>query len=153
MTGLITATVTLPNCETALVRSASGRGAWRTELAAMKDAAFQAHSTLFRAGLLNDNLLPLSHELMQGMMERDNLPSTPNSVVLGLIWPKHGRLRTFIRQGFLFSGMVRVRKINSQWYSQYPQSYRLYTRLIYTGIIRAPSPFFGKYAPAGRNGH
>jgi Dicer dimerisation domain len=44
------------------VRHAQGRNAWRTEQAAIKDAAFQAYMALYKAGLLNDNLLPLISE-------------------------------------------------------------------------------------------
>lgn len=41
----------------------------------MKDAAFQAYIALFRAGLLNDNLLPLNRERMLENEERVELPS------------------------------------------------------------------------------
>jgi hypothetical protein len=60
--GLITCTVTLPNCVKPSLRSARGRGTWRTERAAMKDAAFQCYAGLFKAGLLNDHLLPLTRD-------------------------------------------------------------------------------------------
>lgn len=62
ITNLITATVTLPNCLNLSVRSIAGTGSWRTERAAAQDAAFQAYVALHKAGLLNDNLLPLSHK-------------------------------------------------------------------------------------------
>ena len=60
--GLITCTVTLPNCVKSSLRSTRGRRGWRTERAAMRDAAFQCYVALFEAGLLNDHLLPLTHE-------------------------------------------------------------------------------------------
>jgi dsRNA-specific ribonuclease len=43
------------------LRSIAGIGLWRTERAAAQDAAFQAYVALHKAGLLNENLLPLSH--------------------------------------------------------------------------------------------
>jgi hypothetical protein len=58
--GLITCTVTLPNCVKSSLRSTRGRREWRTERAAMRDAAFQCYVALFEAGLLNDHLLPLT---------------------------------------------------------------------------------------------
>jgi dsRNA-specific ribonuclease len=60
--GVITATVTLPSCVSPDVRSARGLKGWLTERAAMKDAAFQCYAALYHAGLLNDNLLPLTHD-------------------------------------------------------------------------------------------
>ncbi|RFU33249.1 hypothetical protein B7463_g3061, partial [Scytalidium lignicola] len=60
-TKLIAATVVLPNCLNQSLRSTTGIGAWRSERAAAEDAAFQAYVALHKAGLLNDNLLPLSH--------------------------------------------------------------------------------------------
>ena len=60
--GFITCTVTLPNCVKSSLRSARGRRAWRTEKAAMKDAAFQCYAALYKAGLLNDHLLPLTRD-------------------------------------------------------------------------------------------
>jgi dsRNA-specific ribonuclease len=60
-TKLITATILLPNCLEPSLRSTTGVGQWRTEKAAEKDAASQAYIALYRAGLLNDHLLPLLH--------------------------------------------------------------------------------------------
>lgn len=60
--GLIGATVTLPNCLSAHVRHAASQRKWQTERVAKKDAAFQAYSALYEAALLNDNLLPLCHD-------------------------------------------------------------------------------------------
>lgn len=54
-----TATVTLPTSVDAKIRQHRGTGAWITERAARKDAAFQAYVALHKAGLVNDNLLPL----------------------------------------------------------------------------------------------
>lgn len=77
-TGLIIGEVTLPNCLISSVRHAQGRNAWQTEQAAMKDAAFQAYMALYKAGLLNDNLLPLKSECTS---EGEEIPNeAPSSV-------------------------------------------------------------------------
>ncbi|KAF2089842.1 hypothetical protein K490DRAFT_35448 [Saccharata proteae CBS 121410] len=57
--GFISSTVTLPTSVDAKVRKAQSRYSWTTERAARKDAAFQAYEALYKAGLVNDNLLPL----------------------------------------------------------------------------------------------
>lgn len=57
--GLVTATITLPNCVDPSVRTASSHREWRTERMAKKDAAFQAYVALYKKGLVNENLLPL----------------------------------------------------------------------------------------------
>jgi dsRNA-specific ribonuclease len=44
------------------VRFATSLESWATERLAKQDAAFQAYTALFRAGLINDNLLPARHE-------------------------------------------------------------------------------------------
>jgi hypothetical protein len=61
-THLITARVALPNCLETSLRTVAGRKEWRTERAASKDAAFQAYAALYEVGLLNENLLPFSHQ-------------------------------------------------------------------------------------------
>ncbi|KAI9851330.1 MAG: Dicer-like protein 2 [Thelocarpon superellum] len=53
------ATVTLPNSVDAAVRQSVSHKAWLSEQKARKDAAFQAYMALYRAGLLNEHLLPL----------------------------------------------------------------------------------------------
>ncbi|KAL3463565.1 hypothetical protein BJX64DRAFT_276446 [Aspergillus heterothallicus] len=52
--------VTLPTCVHPDVRRTEGRSWWLTERAARKEAAFQAYKALYEAGLVNDNLLPLT---------------------------------------------------------------------------------------------
>ncbi|OJJ50718.1 hypothetical protein ASPZODRAFT_86279 [Penicilliopsis zonata CBS 506.65] len=59
-TALLNGTVILPNCVDPAIRRATGSGWWRTERAAMKDAAFQAYKALYIAGLVNEHLLPLT---------------------------------------------------------------------------------------------
>jgi len=58
-TGGIRGFVTLPNSVHPSVRQASSHRTWRKENMAAKDAAFQAYAALYKARLLNDNLLPL----------------------------------------------------------------------------------------------
>ncbi|KAK3074852.1 Dicer-like protein 2 [Teratosphaeriaceae sp. CCFEE 6253] len=53
-----TATVTLPSFIDPKIRTASSRGVWNSEGAAIKDAAFEAYIALHKAKMLNDNLLP-----------------------------------------------------------------------------------------------
>jgi hypothetical protein len=60
-TKLIVAKVIMPSSLNHTLRSTMGIGKWLTERAAARDAAFQAYVGLYKAGLLNDNLLPLSH--------------------------------------------------------------------------------------------
>ena len=57
-----TASVTLPSFVHPDVRTARSRGIWHSEASAIKDAALEAYVALHRAGLLNDNLLPLVKE-------------------------------------------------------------------------------------------
>jgi dsRNA-specific ribonuclease len=57
---LFIGSVTLPNSLIPSVRCTQGTGQWETQRAAAKDAAFQAYTSLHKAGLLSDNLLPLA---------------------------------------------------------------------------------------------
>jgi hypothetical protein len=59
ITGRLLATVTLPNSVDPAVRRASGLDSWLTERMAKRDAAFEAYIALYKAGLVNENLLPL----------------------------------------------------------------------------------------------
>ncbi|CZS99458.1 related to Dcl-2 dicer RNA helicase/RNAseIII CAF [Rhynchosporium agropyri] len=56
--GHIRAKVTLPLCVDQSVREAEGKLSWKSEKNAIKDAAFQAYLALYKAKLVNDNLLP-----------------------------------------------------------------------------------------------
>jgi dsRNA-specific ribonuclease len=56
--GVISARVTLPISVDPAVRTATSLKSWATERLAKQDAAFQAYTALYRAGLINDNLLP-----------------------------------------------------------------------------------------------
>ena len=54
--------MTLPSCVSASVRHSTSSQRWTSEKAARKDAAWQACSALYTAGLLNEHLLPLCQE-------------------------------------------------------------------------------------------
>ncbi|GKT49994.1 dicer-like protein 2 [Colletotrichum spaethianum] len=56
------ATVALPSYLPSHVRIAQSQKAWKSEKNATKDAAFQAYVSLYKAGLVNDNLLPFRPE-------------------------------------------------------------------------------------------
>lgn len=57
----ISAKVTLPNSVDISVREAHSASTWKTEKMARRDAAFEAYAALYRAGLINNNFLPLGH--------------------------------------------------------------------------------------------
>ncbi|KAH8771438.1 hypothetical protein BGZ57DRAFT_764452 [Hyaloscypha finlandica] len=58
-TGRIRGFVRLPNSVHPSLRQATSLRSWQNENMAAKDAALQAYVALYKAGLLNDNLLPL----------------------------------------------------------------------------------------------
>ena len=57
--GLYAAEIVLPTSIDPSLRFACSSQTWRSQTEARKDAAFQAYLHLYRAGLVNDNLLPL----------------------------------------------------------------------------------------------
>lgn len=57
----ISAKVVLPNSVDASLREASSACQWKTEKMARRDAAFEAYAALYKAGLVNEHLLPLGH--------------------------------------------------------------------------------------------
>ncbi|KAK0706786.1 hypothetical protein B0T26DRAFT_472686 [Lasiosphaeria miniovina] len=68
---LLKATVHLPVSLAPEVRRAESLRAWNSEANACKDAAFQAYVNLYRASLVNHNLLPLTHsKLLKGAEAR-----------------------------------------------------------------------------------
>ena len=58
-TGRLLATVILPNSVDPTVRRASGLHTWLTERMTKRNAAFEVYIALYKAGLVNENLLPL----------------------------------------------------------------------------------------------
>ena len=57
--GLISCHVLLPSSVDASVRQFNSASAWKTERLARSDAAFEAYVHLYKAGLVNDNLMPI----------------------------------------------------------------------------------------------
>ncbi|OTA57243.1 RNase3 domain-containing protein [Hypoxylon sp. EC38] len=66
----ITATVVLPMTLPPELRRVESSSVWYSEKNASKDAAFQAYKAIYKAGLLNDNLLPLKDEFLSGVETR-----------------------------------------------------------------------------------
>lgn len=66
----ISATVVLPMSLPPELRRVESSGVWCSEKNASKDAAFQAYVAIYKAGLLNDNLLPLKDEFLQEAQSR-----------------------------------------------------------------------------------
>lgn len=66
----ISATVVLPMSLPPDLRRVESSGVWSTEKNASKDAAFQAYVAIYKAGLLNDNLLPLKDVFLQEAQSR-----------------------------------------------------------------------------------
>lgn len=60
--GHLRGTVILPSCVHPSVRRTVGKRWWVTERAAMKETAFEAYKALYKFGLVNDNLLPLTRK-------------------------------------------------------------------------------------------
>ncbi|ETN39979.1 uncharacterized protein HMPREF1541_04254 [Cyphellophora europaea CBS 101466] len=60
---LVRGTVTLPNGIDASIRVTHGERDWETERAAAIDAAFQCYKALYEARLINENLLPVTHDI------------------------------------------------------------------------------------------
>ncbi|EEP81419.1 predicted protein [Uncinocarpus reesii 1704] len=57
----LSAKVILPNFFEPRLREFRGISTWRTERMAKRDAAFQAYVALYKAGLVNDYLMPINH--------------------------------------------------------------------------------------------
>lgn len=76
----VRAEVILPLCVNEAVRTAKSRRSWASEKNAFKDAAFEAYIALFKAGLVNDNMLPL---LRHGI-DVDDLTSSKVETVASL---------------------------------------------------------------------
>ncbi|KAI0385350.1 hypothetical protein F5Y04DRAFT_245634 [Hypomontagnella monticulosa] len=69
----IRATVVLPMSLPPELRRVESDGFWFSEKNASKDAAFQAYIAIYKAGFLNDNLLPLADEITRDTQTRPGL--------------------------------------------------------------------------------
>ncbi|KAM0286092.1 hypothetical protein ACHAQH_001100 [Verticillium albo-atrum] len=74
-------TVLLPVYVPDAVRRAESRRAWKSERNASKDAAFQAYLGLYKAGLINDNMLPYTREDIVPATERHKSVLEVNGLV------------------------------------------------------------------------
>ncbi|KAI0601897.1 RNase3 domain-containing protein [Biscogniauxia sp. FL1348] len=70
---LLRATVVLPSSLPPELRRVKGTDAWFSEKNACKDASFQAFLGLYKAGLVNDNLMPLVEEMLEGIDPRSSM--------------------------------------------------------------------------------
>lgn len=70
---MITAVVHLPPSLPQALRRVKGVKYWYSERNAFKDAAFQAFKAVYAAGLVNDNLMPLLDDILQGVETRSSM--------------------------------------------------------------------------------
>ncbi|TGJ83158.1 hypothetical protein E0Z10_g5610 [Xylaria hypoxylon] len=80
----ISAVVHLPHSLPPAIRKVKGLRRWYSEKNAFKDAAFQAFKTVYEAGLVNDNLMPLTDDILEGVEGRSS-----TMMVNGLWKPWH----------------------------------------------------------------
>ena len=86
--GVIRMDVILPSTLEPHLRTATSLKSWESEKLARKDAAFEAYLRLYRAGLVNDNLLPLDTPDPDASLTMDSTSTDPAIVsVPGLIDP------------------------------------------------------------------
>ncbi|KAI1344072.1 RNase3 domain-containing protein [Xylariaceae sp. FL0016] len=82
---MLHATVLLPVSLPPHLRRIDGAREWFSEKNACKDAAFQAYKELYKSGMINDNLVPLIDEIMDGV---DHRASTKEVDELWSPWPR-----------------------------------------------------------------
>ncbi|KAI0426631.1 RNase3 domain-containing protein [Xylaria sp. FL1042] len=70
---MLSATVNLPPSLPKALRRVKGLRRWYSERNAFKDAAFQAFKALYEAGLVNDNLMPLVDDILEGVEARSSM--------------------------------------------------------------------------------
>ncbi|KAI0472383.1 RNase3 domain-containing protein [Xylaria cf. heliscus] len=85
----ISAVVQLPPSLPQAIRRVKGLRQWYSEKNAFKDAAFQAFKAIYEAGLVNDNLMPLIDDILEGIETRS---STIEVNDLWRPWQKIARL-------------------------------------------------------------
>lgn len=83
----------LPISVDPVVRTATSLETWATERLAKQDAAFEAYINLYRAGLVNDNLLPAPQEVEQESEIPDHRPALVNVSTTFDPWPLIARLQ------------------------------------------------------------
>ncbi|GAB1736443.1 hypothetical protein NU219Hw_g7593t1 [Hortaea werneckii] len=91
---LWTCSVTLPAFVHPEIRTAASAESWRSEEFAIKDAAFEGYVALHKAGLVNDNLLPLAHDYgPEAGQDHVDQPSIITVSEQRSIWPSLARRR------------------------------------------------------------
>ena len=84
----------LPSCVDASVREAHSKKWWGTEKIARRDVAFEAYIALYKAGLVNDNLLPSDIAEPEEQSEITKIEKRPNLAVVDQqmnMWPSIAR--------------------------------------------------------------
>ena len=105
----ISAKVLLPNSVDVSVRSACSKSLWMTEKMARKDAAFEAYKALYRAGLINDNLLPLGHvdeAVDEAYSAVEKRPSIVKVCDLIDVWPSIAEC--WENSGHIYGSLVKI---------------------------------------------
>ncbi|RWA11633.1 hypothetical protein EKO27_g3483 [Xylaria grammica] len=85
----ISAVVHLPPSLPPALRRVKGLRRWHSERNAFKDAAFQAFKAVYEAGLVNDNLMPLTDDILEGVEARSSMMEVND---LWKPWPNIARL-------------------------------------------------------------
>ncbi|KAI0806386.1 RNase3 domain-containing protein [Xylaria sp. FL0064] len=70
---MLSATAHLPPSLPKALRRVKGLRRWYSERNAFKDAAFQAFKAVYKAGLVNDNLMPLVDDILEGVEARSSM--------------------------------------------------------------------------------
>ncbi|KAK5189253.1 Dicer-like protein 2 [Exophiala xenobiotica] len=91
--GMIQALVVLPGAVDNSVREHRSSSTWRTEKAARRDAAYQAYLELYRAGLVDDHLLPVPRIDSEATDEIPDLPNRIHIPPLHDVWQDEARFR------------------------------------------------------------
>ncbi|KAI1153106.1 RNase3 domain-containing protein [Nemania diffusa] len=82
----ISAVVHLPSSLPQDIRQVKSLGLWYSEKNAFKDAAFQAFKAVYKAGLVNDNLMPLTDDILEGIETRSS------TMKVNALWKPWGRI-------------------------------------------------------------
>lgn len=85
----ISAAVHLPPSLPSEIRRVKSLRLWYSERNAFKDAAFQAFKAIYKAGLVNDNLMPLVDDILAGIETRSSVMEVND---LWKPWPKVAQL-------------------------------------------------------------
>ena len=90
VTSRVRGKVSLPKSVDKSVREAQGRAFWKSEKLAKQDVAFEAYVALYRAGLVNDHLLPLiayDEDALKAYAKVEKRPSLVSALEQLSPWP------------------------------------------------------------------